>query len=198
MRTFLFLCVVAPLLAADSGWQSEGIVSVTHSPYAKLHTVPIRAVKMGDGFWSARRAINVEKSIPTLLAELEQHGVVDNFLRLEGKKDVPRRGPLYTDSDLYKWMEAVAFVLQSGDAPKLRAEFDRLTGIILAAQEPSGLSLIHIFEVLVSNWTVSGSNRAYQIAGPGSWRVEDDDASIGYTVSYTHLDVYKRQPFGAA
>ena len=139
MRTFLFTCLVAPLLfAADSDWQSEGIVSVTHSPYAKLHTVPIRAVKMGDGFWSARRAVNVEKSIPTLLAELERHGVVDNFLRLEGKKDVPRRGPLYTDSDIYKWMEAVAFVLQSGDEPKLRAEFDRLTGIILAAQEPSG------------------------------------------------------------
>jgi uncharacterized protein len=133
----LFL-LAAPLLAADSDWQSEGVVSVAHSPYAKLHAVPIHAVKMGDGFWSARRAINVEKSIPTLLAELEQHGVVDNFLRLEGKKDVPRRGPLYTDSDLYKWMEAVAFVLQSGDVPKLRAEFDRLTGIILAAQEPSG------------------------------------------------------------
>jgi hypothetical protein len=41
------------------------------------------------------------------------------------------------------------------------------------------------FEVLVSNWTVSGSNRAYQIAGPGSWRVEDDDASIGYTGEWT-------------
>jgi hypothetical protein len=133
------------LPGADNGWQSEGVVFVTHSPYAKLHTVPIRAVKMGDGFWSARRAINVEKSIPTLLAELEQHGVVDNFLRLEGKKDVARRGPLYTDSDIYKWMEAVAFVLQSRDPAKppagqetLRAEFDRLTGIILAAQEPSG------------------------------------------------------------
>ena len=139
MRTFLLLCLAAPLLlAADSDWQSEGIVSVTRSPHAKLHTVPIHAVKMGDGFWSARRAINVDKSIPTLLAELERHGVVDNFLRLEGKKDVPRRGPLYTDSDLYKWMEAVAFVLQSGDQPKLRAEFDRLTGIIHDAQEPSG------------------------------------------------------------
>jgi DUF1680 family protein len=138
MRTFLLLCIAPLLVAADSDWQSEGVVSVTHSPYAKLHTVPIRAVKMGDGFWSARRAANVDKSIPTLLAELEQHGVVDNFLRLEGKKDVPRRGPLYTDSDIYKWMEAVAFALQSGDQPKLRAEFDRLTGIILAAQEPSG------------------------------------------------------------
>jgi DUF1680 family protein len=131
----LFFLAAATLLP---DWQSEGVLSVAHSPYAKLHTVPIRAVKMGDGFWSARRAINVEKSIPTMLAELEQHGVVDNFLRLEGKKDVPRRGPLYTDSDIYKWMEAVAFVLQSGDEPKLRAEFDRLTGIILAAQEPGG------------------------------------------------------------
>ena len=134
----LFLLAAPLVLAADSDWQSQGVVSVTHSPYAKLHAVPIHAVKMGEGFWSARRAVNVEKSVPTLLAELEQHGVVDNFLRLEGKKDVPRRGPLYTDSDLYKWMEAVAFVLQSEEQPKLRAEFDRLTGIIMAAQEPSG------------------------------------------------------------
>jgi uncharacterized protein len=144
MRTLLFACLVAPLLVGgDSDWQKQGVVSVDRSPYAKLHAVPISAVKMGDGFWSARRAINVEKSIPTMLAELEQHGVVDNFLRLEGKSKVPRRGPVYTDSDIYKWMEAVAFVLQSGDQPaanreKLRAEFDRLTGIIAAAQEPTG------------------------------------------------------------
>ena len=111
----LSLAPATLLLAADSDRQSAGVVAVTRSPYATLHGVPVRAVKMGDGFWSARRAVNVEKSIPTMLAELEQHGVVDNFLRLEGKKDVPRRGPLYTDSDLYKWMEAVAFVLQSGD-----------------------------------------------------------------------------------
>jgi len=139
----LFLAPASLLLAADSDWQSQGIVNDTHSPYAKLHAVPIRAVTMGEGFWSARRAVNVEKSIPTMLTELEQHGRVDNFLRLEGKKDVPQRGPLYSDSDIYKWMEAVAFVLQSGEQSpvnqaRLRAEFDRLTGIIAAAQEPSG------------------------------------------------------------
>jgi len=128
-----FAWLLLPAIAA-----AQGVVDVDHSPYAKLHSVPIRAVKMGDGFWAARRQANVEKSIPTMLAELEQHGVVDNFLRLEGKKDVARRGPLYTDSDIYKWMEAAAFVLQSGDLPKLRAEIDRLTDIVLAAQEPSG------------------------------------------------------------
>lgn len=41
------------------------------------------------------------------------------------------------------------------------------------------------FAVTVSNWTVSGSNRAYQVAGMGSWRVEDDDVSIGYTGQWT-------------
>ena len=93
---------------------------------------------MREGFWSPRRAVNVDTSIPTMLELLEQHGAVDNFLRVAGKKNVPRRGPLYTDSDVYKWMEAVAFVLESGDSPKLRADFERLTDIILAAQEPSG------------------------------------------------------------
>jgi hypothetical protein len=41
------------------------------------------------------------------------------------------------------------------------------------------------FSVAVSNWTVSGSNRDYQVAGPGSWRVEDDDVSIRYTGQWT-------------
>src|ERR1035441_7388311 len=112
IAALLFLGPATLLVAADSDWQSQAIVSVAHSPHAKLHAVPIRAVTMGEGFWSARRAINVEKSIPTMLAELEQHGRVDNFLRLEGKKDTPQRGPLYSASDIYKWMEAVAFGLR--------------------------------------------------------------------------------------
>jgi len=124
--------------AQEPAWKSQGIINVSSSPYAKLHSVPIRAVKMGDGFWSARMRTNVAQSIPTLLTLLEEHGVMDNFRRLSVGKQVARRGPLYTDSDIYKWMEAVAFVLQSGDDPKLRATLDSLIDEVLAAQEPSG------------------------------------------------------------
>ncbi|MFN7996320.1 MAG: glycoside hydrolase family 127 protein [Bryobacteraceae bacterium] len=142
MRTLWLASFVFPLLLAaqpaPGDWKSEGIIYVNHSPHVKLHSVPVRAVRMGDGFWASRRDTNLEKSIPSMLKELEQHGIVDNFLRLEGKKAVGRRGPLYTDSDIYKWMESVAFVLQSGDEPRLREQFDRLTDIISAAQEPSG------------------------------------------------------------
>jgi hypothetical protein len=93
---------------------------------------------MGEGFWSARMRVNLERSIPTLVQLLEEHGVVDNFRRLTGRKNAPRRGPLYTDSDVYKWLEAAAFVLQSGDRRELRGQMDRLIDEVVAAQEPSG------------------------------------------------------------
>ncbi|MDQ6678899.1 MAG: glycoside hydrolase family 127 protein [Acidobacteriota bacterium] len=126
------------LLAQSPGPREQGILDLARSPHAVMRDIPIHAVKMGEGFWTQRMRINVEKSIPTMLALLEQHGTVDNFRRLSKGKKVARAGPLYTDSDLYKWMEAVAFVLQSGDRPELRAQFDSLTDEILAAQEPSG------------------------------------------------------------
>ncbi len=129
---------VALAQSASAAWRSAGVIDVDHSPHVKLHSVPVRAVKIEDGFWSARMRINVERSIPTMLDELEQHGVMDNFRRLTGTKQATRKGPVYTDSDIYKWIEAAAFVLQSGDRPELRKTIDRLTDEILAAQEPSG------------------------------------------------------------
>jgi hypothetical protein len=145
--TIRFLCLISFLLSACSivyaqtqgeAWKDQGIINTSASPKAKVHSVPIRAVTMGDGFWAARMRTNAEESIPTLLDLLEEHGVVDNFRRLSGRKNQGRRGPLYTDSDLYKWMEAVAFVLQSGDRPQLRETLDKLIDDVLAAQEPSG------------------------------------------------------------
>ncbi len=47
---------------------------------------------------------------------------MNNFLRLVGKSDAARHGPVYSDSDVYKWTEAVGFALQSGDRPELRAD----------------------------------------------------------------------------
>jgi uncharacterized protein len=140
---YILLCLFAifPVVAASpdrAPWDSQGILYLDQSPHARLRTVPVHAVKMGQGFWSARMQTNVEKSIPTMLEELEKHGVVDNFRRLSGRKQAPRHGPLYTDSDIYKWMEAAAFALQSHPDARLRETIDALTSDILAAQEPSG------------------------------------------------------------
>jgi len=124
-------------------WRDQGILYLDHSLNARLHSIPVQAVHVNDGFWSARRKVTTERSLPTLLALLEEHGVVDNFRRLAGRPDLPRKGPLYTDSDLYKWIEAASWALasnESTDAEKqeLRGDVESLIMHIIAAQEPSG------------------------------------------------------------
>src|ERR1041384_7165882 len=51
-------------------WKDQGVLNLANSPYAKLHTVPVRAVTITEGFWSKRRKINVESSIPTMRDQL--------------------------------------------------------------------------------------------------------------------------------
>lgn len=125
-------------LASAADWRDQGVVYLNHTPHAKLHPVPVRAVTIGEGFWHKRRVANAERSIPSMLELLEAHGIIENFQNVAAHKNTPHHGPLYTDSDLYKWMEAAAWSLQSGDSPEIRRQLDRLTGIIAAAQEPSG------------------------------------------------------------
>lgn len=124
--------------SARDDWKSQGVLNLVKSPHAKLRNVPVHAVTITSGFWAARREINVDKSIPSMEKLLEANGRMDNFLRLEGKSDAAQRGPVYSDSDVYKWTEAAGFVLQSGDRPELRSLTDKIIKEIVAAQEPSG------------------------------------------------------------
>jgi uncharacterized protein len=124
--------------ASSAAWNDEGVLFVDKSPYAKLRNVPVRAVTITSGFWGARRETNVNKSIPSMEKLLEANGRMDNFLRLVGKSEAPQRGPVYSDSDVYKWTEAVGFVLQSGDRPELRAVTEKIIGEVVAVQETSG------------------------------------------------------------
>ena len=127
-----------PAEAALLPWRDQGVLNLANSPYAKLHTVPVRAVTIEEGFWSKRRKTNVERSIPTMREQLEQHGRMDNFRRLVGKSSAPQKGPYYSDSDIYKWTEAAGFALQSGDIPELRNVTSGMIREVVAVQEPSG------------------------------------------------------------
>lgn len=124
--------------APDSTCKDEGVLFVDESPYAKLHNIPVHAVTIKQGFWGARRETNVDKSIPSMEKLLEANGRMNNFLRLVGKSDAAQHGPVYSDSDVYKWTEAAGFALQSGDRPELRAMADKIIKEVVAVQEPSG------------------------------------------------------------
>jgi DUF1680 family protein len=120
------------------GWKDQGVENLAKSPHAKLRDIPVRAVTITGGFWGQRREINVTKSIPTMHDLLEANGRMNNFRRLVGKSSAAQIGPVFSDSDVYKWTEAVGFVLQSGDRPELRASAEKLIDEVVAVQEASG------------------------------------------------------------
>ena len=122
----------------DSTWKDQGLENLAKSPHAKLRDIPVRAVTITGGFWGPRREINVTRSIPTMHDLLEANGRMNNFRRLIGKSQAAQSGPVFSDSDVYKWIEAVGFVLQSGDRPALRETAEKIIDEVVSVQEPSG------------------------------------------------------------
>ena len=126
------------VLPDSAAWKDQGVENLQKSPYSKLHNVPVRAVTIGSGFWGRRRDINVTKSIPSMHDLLESNGRMINFRRLADKSKGDQRGPVFSDSDIYKWTEAVGFALQSGDRPEMRSMAEKFIDDVVAVQEPSG------------------------------------------------------------
>jgi hypothetical protein len=138
-RVVIFLALGSLAFAADLPWRDQALLNLASTPQAKLRPVPVRAVRFRPGFWKSRQDVTIEKSIPSLLDQLEQHGTLNNFRRLaDPSAGIPRRGPLYTDSDLYKWLEAAAWSLAVRPDPSLEATIDKVVDTIVSAQEPSG------------------------------------------------------------
>lgn len=109
-----------------------GVISTRYSPFAKLHDVPIHAVTLGHGFWRERFEANKEKGIPSFMKQLERVGARDKLL---GRKNKARGN---SDADLAKWMEAVAFVLQSEDDSQLKKILDSVIDEILLSNAEDG------------------------------------------------------------
>jgi hypothetical protein len=54
-----------------------------------------------------------------------------------------------------------------------------------AAALQAGAFVRSEFQVVVSDWTVTGTGQSYSIAGPGSQRIEDDSDQVQYTGTWT-------------
>lgn len=129
--------------AANAKPDSQSVISLEHSLNAQLHPVPVSAVKLPGGFWGSRLHLIAERTLPALRQQLEANGTIDNFLRVAGKKNVPRRGRAASDADLYQWIQAASWAIASPEtaAPnrqKFEADIESLIPVIAAAQDPSG------------------------------------------------------------
>lgn len=115
------------------------VVDLRHSPNVRLRPVPIAHVSLSDEFWAPRRRTNGERTLRSQHRHLEATRTLDNFRRAAGRIDVGFAGMYFADTDVYKWLEAVAWHL--ADHPEdaeLRRLADEAVEVIAAAQRPDG------------------------------------------------------------
>jgi DUF1680 family protein len=103
----------------------------------KLVPVPFTQVRVADRFWTPRIDVNREVTLRAEYKQLKETGRIDVFdlTWKEGMTPVPHQ---FWDSDVAKWVEAVAYSLADHPDPDLEALLDEVIAKIAGAQQPDG------------------------------------------------------------
>ena len=110
----------------------------TQSPHARLRSLAVGAVTLGEGFWLERQRVNRSVSIPQGYQKLDSAGNINNLRLAAGSGQGEYAGPVFMDSDLYKWLEAAALDLANQPDPSHEALVDEVIALLAAAQMPDG------------------------------------------------------------
>jgi len=102
--------------------------------------LPLGAAKIIGGFWQERQEINRTSTIPAAARRLEDAGTLRNLRRAAGHEPVGDgfAGKLFADTDVYKWLEAVAWEQTRSPSPELADWQAATSSLVAAAQEPDG------------------------------------------------------------
>ena len=81
------------------------------SPQARVALRPLtqQDVRITGGFWAGRQAVNRSVSLELGYERLRSAGNLDNLRVAAGDSSGQVRGPVFMDSDVYKWLEAAAW-----------------------------------------------------------------------------------------
>ena len=81
----------------------------TAAARVRLRPVDARGVAIRDGLLADRQRVNREVTLLRGAEELERAGTLDNLRIAAGRGSGERRGMVFSDSDVYKWLEALAW-----------------------------------------------------------------------------------------
>ena len=111
------------------------------SPHAKLSLVGMADVRWTEGFWADRWTCCRDVMVPNLwrlISDPTVSHIWQNFLVAAGLKEDRFRGPRWQDGDLYKWVEAAAWVYGLSRDAALDARMDEVIAMIARVQRPDG------------------------------------------------------------
>jgi DUF1680 family protein len=113
-------------------------VNTSQSPHARLKTLEFRDVSLNEGFWAKKTRVNRKISLRFGFEMLTKAGNFDNLRIAAGLTTGNYRGYFFQDSDIYKWLEAVAWEVGREPDKELSSMADWAITLIAAAQRPDG------------------------------------------------------------
>ena len=127
-----------------------GPVDLAGSPQARLHPLSFADAEITGGLWAERQRLNREVLLPQAADHLEAAGNFENLRAAAGQASARFRGPVFMDSDVYKWLEALGWDLGRAGDERLERLADEAIALVADAQEEDGYL-----------------NSYYQVARPG-------------------------------
>ncbi|MEU4294627.1 beta-L-arabinofuranosidase domain-containing protein [Kribbella sp. NPDC026596] len=117
-------------------------VTTSRSPAAtaagRRQPLGLGQAKITGGFWAPRQLRNGESAIPSGQDQLESAGNLQNLRLAAGIGDGEAIGPVFADSDVYKWLEAAAWEYGRNPSDDLLKRIRELTAVVAAAQREDG------------------------------------------------------------
>ncbi|MEV6285548.1 beta-L-arabinofuranosidase domain-containing protein [Kribbella sp. NPDC051770] len=108
------------------------------STRATLRPLGLDGTRITGGFWASRQERNAAAAIPRGQDQLEEAGNLLNLRLAAGIGQGEAIGPVFADSDVYKWLEAVAWEYGRNPSDDLLRRQRELTAVVAAAQREDG------------------------------------------------------------
>lgn len=107
---------------------------------SRLRGVDVGALRMdADGFWGRRQAVNAAATLAHCLEWMERLGWLANFDRVARSEALEERtGWVFSDSEVYKLLEAMAWELGRQPDEALEGTFSALVDRVARAQDADG------------------------------------------------------------
>ncbi|MHA6624756.1 glycoside hydrolase family 127 protein [Pseudonocardia sichuanensis] len=116
---------------------TRGPAAPTAAAQVALRPLGLGEATIGGGFWAGRQDANAA-AIPLGRRRLEDAGNLRNLRIAAGREEGEAIGPIFADSDVYKWLEAVAWEYARRPAEELLAMQREVTAVVADAQAADG------------------------------------------------------------